>query len=141
MELNFYQEINIAYFVIHIFLMSLIVLYLYSRQELFSILQLVIFIPSFVVPEISDYLASVALFIFSVSLLMEGFNRRDRQQMNIGTASFLISTFVVYTKVAWGYLSQSLFFLIAGVILLGIGYLLNRQQKVYTEGGGERNDS
>lgn len=138
MELNFYQEINIAYFVIHIFLMSLIVLYLYSRQELFfaSCSWLYLF-QAFVVPEISDYLASVALFIFSVSLLMEGFNRRDRQQMNIGTASFLISTFVVYTKVAWGYLSQSLFFLIAGVILLGIGYLLNRQQKVYTEGGGE----
>lgn len=34
MELNFYQEINIAYFVIHIFLMSLIVLYLYSRQRI-----------------------------------------------------------------------------------------------------------
>ncbi|MBR7554591.1 DUF2157 domain-containing protein [Allobacillus sp. GCM10007491] len=140
-DFQFYEELNVVYFVVHIFLMSLIILYLYMKKEIFSIVQLVIFIPTFVIPEASDYVASVALFIFSVSHLMEGFKFKNQRHMNFGTATFLISTFVVYSKVAWGYLSQSLFFLVAGVILFVIGYLLNRQQKMYIEEGGERNDS
>lgn len=134
--------VDIEFFFVHVFLMSLMVLYLYSKKDVFSIFQLVIFVPLFMISEAGDYLAAAALFIFSVAHLMEGFQARERSQMNFGTAAFLISTLVVYAKVAWGYLSQSLFFLSAGLILLAIGFLLKRQQKLHAGQEGEKlNDS
>ncbi|WP_054754687.1 hypothetical protein [Piscibacillus salipiscarius] len=85
--------------------------------------------PVFALNDGAQLSAYIVLFIFSITTLLDGYQKHDDRKFHIGTATFLITTFLVYMQVAWGFLNQSLFFFVGGIILFIIGFLLERKRK------------
>jgi LPXTG-motif cell wall-anchored protein len=51
----------------------------------------------------------------------------DPDQLTIGAVLFVIATMVAYFKLTWAFLDKSLFFLLGGVLLLGLSWYLRRR--------------
>ena len=49
------------------------------------------------------------------------------EQLTLGTILFLVATMVAYFKLTWEFLDKSLFFLLGGVLLLGLSWYLRRR--------------
>ena len=65
--------------------------------------------------------ACVALMFYAVAV-------RTEVYLNLAIISFLLLVTVRYFDTAWEYLPRSLFFILGGVMLLGIGFLLERKR-------------
>ncbi|WP_027963899.1 DUF2157 domain-containing protein [Halalkalibacillus halophilus] len=113
-------------------------IYLLLRENhKWEMARLIIFLPVFIVPEWSTLLACSMLLSFSLLILIEGFVRNDQRQINIGTFTFLLTILIIYFQVAWEFFDRSLFFLIGGIILFVIGFVLNRQKHKWQQGVDE----
>ncbi|UUZ84481.1 LPXTG cell wall anchor domain-containing protein [Paenibacillus sp. P26] len=75
------------------------------------------------------YLA--ALFLFSLYVLWRGYAEEWRFKINFGTVLFIGGTLVAYGKLTWDFMDKSVFFLIGGLLLLGLSWLLNRRKKQF----------
>ena len=51
----------------------------------------------------------------------------DPEQLTIGAVLFVAATMVAYFKLTWAFLDKSLFFLLGGVLLLGLSWYLRRR--------------
>ncbi|MNI29274.1 hypothetical protein D3C73_830890 [compost metagenome] len=78
-----------------------------------------------------DAVYVVVLFLFSLFVLWRGYVEEWRFKINLGTLLFLCSTMVAYGKLTWNFMDKSLFFIMGGVLLLLISWLLNRQKKQF----------
>ncbi len=81
------------------------------------------------------------LLAYSILLLLRGYDEQSRWQVNLGTALFLFTCFVAYTKYTWAFLDKSVFFLIGGIILFALSWYLNQRRKkafAQAEGGEPR---
>jgi uncharacterized membrane protein len=75
--------------------------------------------------------ACVGLMFFAVAV-------RTKVYLNLAIVFFLTLVTVRYFDTAWEYLPRSLFFVLGGVLLLGIGYVLERKRRQWiTEFGQE----
>jgi len=70
-----------------------------------------------------------AMMVFSLYVLLEGYQEEWRRKVNIGTALFLFSTFIAFTRYAWGFMDKSLFFLSGGLLLFGLHLFLQKRKK------------
>jgi uncharacterized membrane protein len=95
--------------------------------------------PLFYLTNYSDVAYILVLFVFSLFLLWRGYTEEWRFKINLGTLLFLISTMTAYGKLTWGFMDKSLFFLIGGVLLIGLSWLLNRRRKNFFEDRKEGN--
>lgn len=96
----------------------------------FMISSLLLFAPFFYLQQGAApimYLSS--LLVFSIAVLWQGFERASQRMVNLGILLFLYSTFIAYTRMAWGFLDKSLFFLLGAIILLILNQFLNTQKK------------
>lgn len=71
----------------------------------------------------------VALFLFSIGVVTGGERTRDVSRINWGAAFFGLTCLAGYVNFAWEFLDKSLFFLIGGVLLLGVSFVLERQRR------------
>ncbi|MFC4776863.1 DUF2157 domain-containing protein [Paenibacillus sp. GCM10023252] len=81
-----------------------------------------------------DVLYLLTLFIFSLYLLWRGYAEEWRLKINLGTLLFLTSTMTAYSKLTWGFMDKSIFFLIGGALLLILSWLLNRRKQQVLSG-------
>ncbi|TVY11971.1 DUF2157 domain-containing protein [Paenibacillus cremeus] len=84
-----------------------------------------------------DVMYLLALFFFSLYVLWRGYAEEWRFKINFGTVLFICSTLVAYGKLTWKFMDKSLFFIIGGVLLLGLSWFLNRRKKQVLHDGKE----
>lgn len=94
-------------------------------------------IPFFYLANGTGMLTLLSLFIFSLYLLWNGYLEELRLKINLGTLLFLISTMTAYGKLAWDFMDKSLFFILGGILLLVLGWFLNRRRQQVLSGIGE----
>jgi len=71
------------------------------------------------------------MFLFSLYVLWRGYSEEWRMKINIGTVLFIATTMIAYFKLTWSFMDKSLFFIIGGVLLLLLGWLLNRRRQIF----------
>ncbi|MBD2844210.1 DUF2157 domain-containing protein [Paenibacillus sp. IB182496] len=91
--------------------------------------------PWYFVPGIPDLLYVLALCGFSLVVLWRGYAAQWRFQVNLGTGLFLFAVLLAYTRLAWAFMSKSLFFVTGGLLLLALSWYLGRRRSRYLEGG------
>ena len=69
----------------------------------------------------------VVLYAHAGSVLARANREHDSDQLTIGAVLFVAATAVAYFKLTWGFMDKSLFFLIGGVLLLGLSWYLRRR--------------
>jgi uncharacterized membrane protein len=82
----------------------------------------------------------LALCLFSLGVLWRGYIEERPFKINGGTGLFLFSILLAYTKLAWGYMNKSVFFLAGGILLLALSWYLNRRRKQVLTKGGKPHD-
>lgn len=87
-----------------------------------------------------DLVYILILFLFSSFLLWRGYVEEWRFKINVGTILFLSSTMAAYVKLTWDFMDKSLFFIIGGVLLLALSWVLNRRRNKFFEESKEEND-
>jgi len=100
----------------------------------------VIAVPFVYLPTGMEVLYMIALFVFSLQLLWRGYAEEWRAKINWGTVLFLLSTLVAYGKLTWDFMDKSLFFILGGVLMLTLGWYLNRKRSQFLKDhkGGDR---
>jgi uncharacterized membrane protein len=69
----------------------------------------------------------VVLYAHAGSVLARANREQDSDQLTIGAVLFVAATAVAYFKLTWGFMDKSLFFLVGGVLLLGLSWYLRRR--------------
>lgn len=69
----------------------------------------------------------VVLYAHAGSVLVRANREHDPDQLTLGAVLFVAATAVAYFKLTWGFIDKSLFFLIGGVLLLGLSWYLRRR--------------
>ncbi|MGP4073461.1 DUF2157 domain-containing protein [Piscibacillus sp. B03] len=132
MEVSYRLSIHYIFYILLSILFLVAVFLSYQRQHVFKSLHLAIFLPVLVLGDLAQLAAYIILYVFSVAVLLDGYHQEDERKFHMGTAIFLITTVLVYVQVAWGFINQSLFFFVGGIILFIIGFLLERKRKTFT---------
>lgn len=99
-----------------------------SRREKGKLLPLLLFLPLFYLP-FGDIAYLAVIFIFSSLMIYFGDESDDRWQSNLGVFLFMLSSFVGYIQLAWDFLDKSLFFLIGGLLLFAIHWILRKRNR------------
>ncbi|MDC3417236.1 DUF2157 domain-containing protein [Aquibacillus salsiterrae] len=126
--LSWEMEYNFVFLVVWFVLFGLILVEKIWRKSYEQLTEVVLFLPIFYFP-FGDMIAMLALFIFSLGLLLNGYQVVDTKRIYHGTFAFLISTFIAYVQLAWAFLNKSLFFFIGGILLFTLSYLLERKRR------------
>lgn len=103
-------------------------LLLYKKKEQ-SYEDLLLFIPYLIIPNHGDVVALIALFVYSILLLLRGYKEEVKEKVNIGILLFLLSVMIGYSLVAWTFLSKATFFFIGGFLLFILSFLLERKKR------------
>lgn len=134
-ERNFVADIT--YELSYILLLSLGVIamtvYAITSKNLHKLIDLSLFIPLFFLPFSYVYVV-FSMFIFSLFYLIYGFQQENQTKIVIGIITFLLSTFTAYVQYAWETLNKSLFFIIGGLLLFGISFILERLRRKKEQG-------
>ena len=69
----------------------------------------------------------VVLYAHAGSVLARANRDQDPEQLTVGAVLFVAATAVAYFKLTWGFMDKSLFFLLGGVLLLGLSWYLRRR--------------
>ncbi|MDB5234990.1 MAG: hypothetical protein JWR44_1983 [Hymenobacter sp.] len=69
----------------------------------------------------------VVLYAHAGSVLVRAHRHEDADQLTVGAVLFVAATMVAYFKLTWGFLDKSMFFLLGGVLLLGLSWYLRRR--------------
>ena len=69
----------------------------------------------------------VVLYAYSGSVLVRAHQEHNPDRVTLGTVLFVLTTAVAYFKLTWGFLDKSLFFLLGGLLLLGLSWWLRRR--------------
>ncbi|MBF9141305.1 DUF2157 domain-containing protein [Hymenobacter properus] len=69
----------------------------------------------------------VVLYAHAGSVLARAHRNQDSDQLTLGAVLFVAATAVAYFKLTWAFLDKSLFFLLGGVLLLGLSWYLRRR--------------
>ncbi|WP_127579370.1 DUF2157 domain-containing protein [Paenibacillus koleovorans] len=103
-----------------------------DRREI-SALEWLLFLPVAYFSSGADVVALVLLFLFSLYVLWRGYAEEWRFKINFGTVLFLFSTMIAYGKLTWAFMDKSLFFILGGVLLLMLSWLLNRRRRRFLD--------
>ncbi|WP_045689595.1 DUF2157 domain-containing protein [Hymenobacter sp. AT01-02] len=69
----------------------------------------------------------VVLYAYSGSVLLRAHQEQNQDRVTLGTVLFILTTAVAYFKLTWGFMDKSLFFLLGGILLLGLSWYLRRR--------------
>jgi len=71
--------------------------------------------------------ALVVLYSYTGAMLWRAHQEQNADRVTLGTALFILTTMVAYFKLTWGFMDKSLFFLLGGVLLLGLSWYLRHR--------------
>lgn len=111
----------------------------YVRGQLSTAYEWVLFVPFFYLNAGVYVMYLLSLFFFSLYVLWRGYAESWRFKINFGTVLFICSTLVAYSKLTWDFMDKSLFFIIGGVLLIGLSWFLNRKNKQVLHNAEEGN--
>jgi uncharacterized membrane protein len=80
---------------------------------------------------------NLLLFGLEIGLIAWGITRRAGLLVNIALVGFVGHLITRYFDLFWGAIDRSLFFVIGGLLLIGGGFLLERNRRRWTDWGGE----
>ena len=84
---------------------------------------------------------NLVLFGGTVALIVLGVRQRSQLVVNLGLSAFLVHVLTRYFDLFFSAMNKSLFFVLGGVLLLGGGWLLERNRRRWMkEWGGEGHD-
>lgn len=109
------------------------IIYVIISKKLYKLIEISLFIPLFFLPFNYVYII-LSMFIFSLFYLIYGFQQKNQANIMVGTITFLLSTFTAYVQYAWEALNKSLFFIIGGLLLFGISFVLERLRRKREQG-------
>jgi len=69
----------------------------------------------------------VVLYAYSGSVLARAHQEQNQDRVTLGTVLFILTTAVAYFRLTWGFMDKSLFFLLGGILLFGLSWLLRRR--------------
>ncbi|RSK50861.1 DUF2157 domain-containing protein [Hymenobacter rigui] len=69
----------------------------------------------------------VVLYAYSGAVLLRAHQEQNQDRVTLGTVLFIVTTAVAYFKLTWGFMDKSLFFLLGGLLLFGLSWLLRRR--------------
>ncbi|HEX8659639.1 MAG TPA: DUF2157 domain-containing protein [Hymenobacter sp.] len=100
-----------------------------ARGGLDTLLDWLLLLPGFYLPGGLPLAVAtlVVLYAHAGSVLARAHRREDPEQLTIGAVLFVVATMVAYFKLTWAFLDKSLFFLIGGMLLLGLSWYLRRR--------------
>ncbi|MDA8097149.1 MAG: DUF2157 domain-containing protein [Clostridia bacterium] len=112
------------------------------RRSVTTLAPFLLFVPYFVLAGLEDFpvdvLSVAGVVVFSIALILAGARQGLPFMVNLGSLYFLLTVLLSYTHFAWGFLPKSLFFIGAGMVLFGVGLVVerNRRNLVRTAKGG-----
>lgn len=141
-----WQSIDAELYMYAPMLAGLLLLSWYGKQKrgaLRSAFGWILFAPFYELPGETGWWATLAaMFLFSLYVLTEGHKEHREELVRTGTVLFLSVTMVAYFTLTWDFINKGAFFLIGGVLLLAVSWILNRTGKTAvrssTEDGGNR---
>ena len=100
-----------------------------QRSRLASLPDWLLLLPGFYLPGGLPLAVAtlVVLYAHAGSVLARAHRSGEAEQLTLGTVLFVVATMVAYFKLTWAFLDKSLFFLIGGVLLLGLSWYLRRR--------------
>ncbi|WP_281888872.1 DUF2157 domain-containing protein [Paenibacillus sp. YYML68] len=101
----------------------------YYRGSLPSAFEWVLLLPFMYVPQGMGLLYLLGLFVFSLGVLWRGYAEGWSFKVNFGTVLFVGTALVAYSKLTWNFMDKSLFFILGGMLLIGLSWFLNRRNK------------
>ncbi|WP_217585962.1 DUF2157 domain-containing protein [Lentibacillus saliphilus] len=126
-------ERELSFIIVWALVFSIAALIKRRKKQLTEWVDLILFLPVAYVP-FSYLLSNVILFVFAIVLLFIGYKTEDNHKIQFGTVTFLLSTFTAYIQFAWDEMNKSLFFLIGGVLLFGLSFILEKRRRAVVEG-------
>jgi uncharacterized membrane protein len=84
--------------------------------------------------------ANVLLFAGTVGFIVLGVRRRNQTVVNLGLAVFIVHMLTRYFDLFFSAMNRSLFFVVGGVLLLGGGWLLERNRRRWMQNWGGDGD-
>ncbi|GGG37814.1 DUF2157 domain-containing protein [Hymenobacter glacieicola] len=69
----------------------------------------------------------VVLYAYSGAVLLRAHQEQNQDRVTLGTVLFILTTAVAYFKLTWGFMDKSVFFLLGGLLLLGLSWWLRRR--------------
>ncbi|MBM7554088.1 DUF2157 domain-containing protein [Thalassobacillus pellis] len=106
----------------------------WKGKAFYTAINLLLFLPVFYV-ESGAVLVLLLLFAFSLGWLIYGYQQGSASQINKGTISFVSSTVIAYTQLAWDFMDKSLFFFLGGVLLFTLSFFLEKKRRDFTKRG------
>ncbi|MGE5372353.1 MAG: DUF2157 domain-containing protein [Solirubrobacterales bacterium] len=85
-------------------------------------------------------LFNLILFTLVITLIILGNRIQHRPMLNLGLVFFYLQVIARYFDYAYAYMDRSLFFILGGLLLLALGWLLNRQQSKLVKKWGEADE-
>ena len=100
-----------------------------ARGRLASLPDWLLLLPGFYLPGGLPLAVAtlVVLYAHAGSVLARAHRSGEAEQLTLGTVLFVVATMVAYFKLTWEFLDKSLFFLLGGVLLLGLSWYLRRR--------------
>ena len=74
-------------------------------------------------------LCNVLLVAEIIGVVWVALRKRQRELLNVGVVFFALQVVTRYFDFGWQLLDRSLFFIVGGLLLLGGGWLLERQRR------------
>ncbi|HJV44866.1 MAG TPA: DUF2157 domain-containing protein [Bacillota bacterium] len=99
-----------------------------SRSQVSKWLPMILFLPFFYLP-FADMVYLVGMFVYASLLIYFGDQENEGAKSHIGVLLFMLSSFIGYIQLAWDFLNKSLFFLLGGIILFTIHWLLRKRRR------------
>jgi uncharacterized membrane protein len=112
----------------------LLLLFIIRKRKSPDFIDGLLFLPVFYIGEVASALYLLILFVYSICLLLVGYQKHLADKATLGTGLFLVSSFVGYVQLAWDFMPKSLFFLIGGTILLFLSLFLEKNRRKLVKG-------
>lgn len=112
----------------------LLILFILRKRTTLDLADGLLFIPLFYMEEAGGVLYLLVLFIYSICLLLIGYQRHHADKATFGTVLFLLSSIVGYIQLAWDFMSKSLFFLLGGIVLFILSWFLEKNRRKLVKG-------
>lgn len=69
----------------------------------------------------------LVMYAYSGAVLARAHQEKNQDRVTLGTVLFILTTAVAYFRLTWGSMNKSLFFLLGGILLFGLSWLLRRR--------------
>lgn len=134
-EEQFFSDITYewSFFIVMSLIMIGMTVYLIVSKNMMKLIDVSLFIPLFFLPY-GYIFVILSMFIYSLFYLINGFLQQVQAHIRIGIITFVLSTFTAYVQYAWESLNKSLFFIIGGLLLFTISFVLERIRRKQEQG-------